>query len=89
VPLLPCCQRWFLFLNNSRADQAVRKLDPPADHGERSYQGTNKLVDRVAIITGGNSGIGRAAAIAFAREGANIVLSHLRDFSGDPMRRAP
>lgn len=61
----------------------VRKLDPPADHGEKSYQGANRLVDRVAIITGGDSGIGRATAIAFAREGANIILSHLPEEEAD------
>ncbi len=61
----------------------VHKLDPPADHGEESYKGTNKLMDRVAIITGGDSGIGRATAIAFAREGADIVLSHLPEEESD------
>lgn len=53
------------------------ELDPKADHGEQSYQGTGKLTDRVAIITGGDSGIGRAVAIAYAREGADIVVSYL------------
>jgi NAD(P)-dependent dehydrogenase (short-subunit alcohol dehydrogenase family) len=61
----------------------VRNLNPPADHGEKSYQGANRLVDRVAIITGGDSGIGRATAIAFAREGANIILSHLPEEEAD------
>lgn len=61
----------------------VQKLDPPADHGEQSYKGTNKLMDRVAIITGGDSGIGRSTAIAFAREGADIVLSHLPEEESD------
>jgi NAD(P)-dependent dehydrogenase (short-subunit alcohol dehydrogenase family) len=65
------------------APGSVRKLDPPADHGERSYRGTNKLVDRVAIVTGGDSGIGRATAIAFAREGADIILSHLPEEEAD------
>jgi hypothetical protein len=65
------------------APGTVRKLDPPADHGENSYRGTDKLVDRVAIITGGDSGIGRATAIAFAREGADIVLSHLPEEEPD------
>jgi NAD(P)-dependent dehydrogenase (short-subunit alcohol dehydrogenase family) len=65
------------------APGTVRKLNPPADHGESSYQGTNKLVDRVAIITGGDSGIGCATAIAFAREGADIILSHLPEEESD------
>jgi NAD(P)-dependent dehydrogenase (short-subunit alcohol dehydrogenase family) len=65
------------------APGTVRKLNPPADHGESSYQGTNKLVDRVAIITGGDSGIGRATAIAFAREGADIILSYLPEEEPD------
>ncbi len=53
------------------------ELTPQADHGEQSYRGHGRLRDKVAIITGGDSGIGRAVAIAYAREGADIVVSYL------------
>jgi NAD(P)-dependent dehydrogenase (short-subunit alcohol dehydrogenase family) len=54
-------------------------MQPLADHGEQSYKGSGKLLDKKAIITGGDSGIGRAVAIAFAREGADVLISYLDD----------
>jgi NAD(P)-dependent dehydrogenase (short-subunit alcohol dehydrogenase family) len=55
----------------------TEQLDPKPDHGEHSYRGCGKLKGRAALITGADSGIGRAVAIAFAREGADILISYL------------
>ncbi|MEJ7556880.1 MAG: SDR family oxidoreductase [Pedobacter sp.] len=55
------------------------QLHLKADHGEDSYKGSGKLTGRKAIITGGDSGIGRAVAIAFAREGADVAISYLNE----------
>jgi NAD(P)-dependent dehydrogenase (short-subunit alcohol dehydrogenase family) len=54
-------------------------MDPPPDHGEESYEGCGKLEGLAAIITGGDSGIGRAVAIAFAREGADVAIGYVGD----------
>jgi len=58
-------------------------MQPKADHGETTYQGTGKLKGKKAIVTGGDSGIGKAVAIAFAREGADVLISYLADMEDE------
>jgi len=59
------------------------KMDPKPDHGETSYKGSGRLAGRKALITGGDSGMGRAAAIAYAREGADVAINYLPDEEPD------
>ncbi|PWI44456.1 SDR family oxidoreductase [Streptomyces sp. ICBB 8177] len=63
-------------------------MDPPPDHGEESYVGAGRLAGRRALITGGDSGIGRAVAIAFAREGADVAFAHLEAEGDDAAETA-
>ncbi|WP_106375544.1 SDR family oxidoreductase [Halomonas songnenensis] len=59
------------------------EMDPRPDHGEESYRGSGRLEGRKALITGGDSGIGRAAAIAYAREGADVAINYLPEEESD------
>jgi NAD(P)-dependent dehydrogenase (short-subunit alcohol dehydrogenase family) len=54
-------------------------MQPPADHGEHSYKGSGRLAGKAAVITGADSGIGRAVALAFAREGADVLIAYLNE----------
>lgn len=59
------------------------QMDPPPDYGEETYRGTGKLEGKRAVITGGDSGIGRAVALAYAREGADVLIVHLPEEQED------
>jgi hypothetical protein len=55
------------------------RMSPVPDHGEGTYKGSGRLAGKKAILTGGDSGIGRAVAIAFAREGADLLIAYLNE----------
>ena len=76
-PFLP-----FLFLLLSPPGSS-RELKPPADYGENTYTGHGRLTGRVALITGADSGIGRAVALCYAKEGADILFAHLKEEKED------
>jgi NAD(P)-dependent dehydrogenase (short-subunit alcohol dehydrogenase family) len=67
---------------------SANEMNPRPDHGEETYEGRGRLADKVALITGADSGIGRAVAIAFAREGADIVLGYLPEEENDATESA-
>jgi len=64
------------------------QMTPKPDHGEASYKGSGRLAGKIALITGGDSGIGRAVAIAYAREGADVAISYLPEEQDDAQETA-
>jgi NAD(P)-dependent dehydrogenase (short-subunit alcohol dehydrogenase family) len=66
----------------------TREMPDTPDHGEESYEGTGRLTGKRAVITGGDSGIGRAVAIAYAREGADVLISYLPEEEDDAQQTA-
>jgi hypothetical protein len=72
------------FAKQTQSEPGLAKdMDPKPDHGEESYKGSDRLKGRKALVTGADSGIGRATAIAFAREGADIMMSYLPEEEED------
>jgi NAD(P)-dependent dehydrogenase (short-subunit alcohol dehydrogenase family) len=74
--------------NLQRHPGSDEAMVPDPDHGEDTYRGSGRLVGRAAVITGGDSGIGRAVAVAFAREGADLLLSYLAEEESDAKETA-
>src|ERR1700712_4422442 len=66
-------------VQQQNAPGTTRDMSPKPDHGEESYKGSGKMTGKMSVITGGDSGIGRAVAIAFAREGADVLISYLEE----------